>query len=510
MAAQIIWTCRRFSKLSLKDWAQDKSGMPVLARLPTHTINSQGQSKIMTTYEEEKTALLQWRSKVNDKRTGDQEELRNSPLFSLSVRHNIDNSTNKAKIFPQYGLLGYDLENVDEDGDIEPILFNVDAPHSTFICGSQGGGKSYTLSAVLENCLLKNKTVNHLALPIAGLVFHYDLNSTLANETATLCSLEIKVRVLASAANLVEIRRRYSALEGANNHLTVEALLFRDSQLDANSMKKLMAFSDQEGSVPLYMEIIEHELRQMKKASKPFNFKAFRTKLEDDKNFNPAQKSMMKQRFDLLQEFMDSRQKTTNANMLDLQPGTLTIVDLSDTFVGPATVCSLFDICLGLVLQQPKAVAKIIALDEAHKYLNKSDAAATFTEHLLSTIRTQRHNGTRVVISTQEPTLSPSLLDLCNTSIIHHFNSPAWFAAIEGHLGGASSMTTTEHGRAELFKRILGLKLGESLVFSPSSFVGSDEDGMPRKLGSGVLSLQTRLRMGMDIGMSDMASKGLV
>lgn len=66
-----------------------------------------------------------------------------------------------------------------------------------------------------------------------------------------------------------------------------------------------------------------------------------------------------------------------------------------------------------------------------------SAEAADLTETLLSVVRQQRHLAARVLIATQEPTLAPALLELCNVTIIHRFSSPAWFKAIKSHIAGA-------------------------------------------------------------------------
>lgn len=69
-------------------------------------------------------------------------------------------------------------------------------------------------------------------------------------------------------------------------------------------------------------------------------------------------------------------------------------------------------------------LGRVVALDESHKYMTETDEDQVFTESLLSAIRLQRHNGTRIIISTQEPTISPGLLDLCSITIVHRFASP--------------------------------------------------------------------------------------
>lgn len=135
----------------------------------------------------------------------------------------------------------------------------------------------------------------------------------------------------------------------------------------------------------------------------------------------------MRLRLDLLQSFMrwpptkSDLKKKAPQRLLSLQPGKLTIVDLSDPFLDDATVCMLFDICLSIAKERRPPCGLVVALDEAHKYMNQSPAAANFTDRLLTTIREQRHIGTRVIISTQEPTISEKLLDLCSVSIVHQF-----------------------------------------------------------------------------------------
>lgn len=60
--------------------------------------------------------------------------------------------------------------------------------------------------------------------------------------------------------------------------------------------------------------------------------------------------------------------------------------------------------------------------------------------------------------------------------------------------------------KEELFKQILALQTGESLVFSPTSWVrggalpGGGDAVEPARLGSGVLRMKTRERKGDDSG----------
>ncbi|KAF2718430.1 hypothetical protein K431DRAFT_296962 [Polychaeton citri CBS 116435] len=229
---------------------------------------------------------------------------------------------------------------------------------------------------------------------------------------------------------------------------------------------------------------------------------------------------MLRQRLGLLENFLTSYNIGAVKNTPDIfqpEPGTLTIVDLTDTFIDKAFACTLFGICLDIFNQRHVArVTKsaddgfksgiILTCDEAHKYLDDSDAAQAFTERLIKLVREQRHYGARVVVATQDPTISGSLLGLCNTSIVHRFNDPAWFSVLRAHLAGASLATLSDIEQNELFGEIVGLHAGEAYVFSPSSYVCVDDDDEVKRLDSGLLKVKTRLRLTHDAGESHIAS----
>jgi DNA helicase HerA-like ATPase len=152
------------------------------------------------------------------------------------------------------------------------------------------------------------------------------------------------------------------------------------------------------------------------------------------------------------------RQPGDQLDFLRGEPGILTIVDLTDPVVDPDAACVLFDICLSIFVSQTPC-GKIIALDEAHNYMGETNAAAAqFTERLLQTIREQRHQGARVVIATQEPSINPRLLDLCNITMVHRCTSPAWFAVLKAHIAALRGMDDQA-----VFEQIVRLKVGESL-----------------------------------------------
>lgn len=322
-------------------------------------------------------------------------------------------------------------------------------------------------------------------------------------------------------------------------------------------MLELMAVTS--GTMPLYLHVVNRILRELRILQQQdggaFNYTAFKRMLVNE-NLTEMQLAPLKQRLDTLESFMVesqakafdmfNRQTTNMSNKKNLfqakgtdwapRNGSLTIVDLSCPCVTAEMACSLFNICLSLFLEQDMAsVGRIIALDEAHKYMNDSAECQTLTEALLATIRLQRHLGARVVISTQEPTISPKLLDLCSVTVVHRFTSPDWLNALRKHLAGVSSgakllaeaekLTRTGDEEddlqgvgnlslgdgdpgMELFSRIVGLRVGEALMFAPSAIIGVQKragEKVIKRLGHGVMKVRVRNRTTADGGRSIMS-----
>lgn len=102
-----------------------------------------------------------------------------------------------------------------------------------------------------------------------------------------------------------------------------------------------------------------------------------------------------------------------------------------------------------------------------------SPEATDLTDTLLSVVRQQRHLAARLLIATQEPTLAPALLELCNVTIIHRFSSPAWFKAIKSHIAGAGieGLGPNNTASSTIFHKIVRLPTGEALVFCPTALL---------------------------------------
>ncbi|KAF5227317.1 hypothetical protein FAUST_11858 [Fusarium austroamericanum] len=437
------------------------------------------------------------------------------PIFTAEVLEAIPEDERPS----QYGLLALDIApepSHPSDALISRVFYNVADPTSTFICGSQGSGKSHTLSTILENCLLPCPA-NQLPRPLCGLVFHYDtfISDTggMPCEAAYLSShAGVSVRVLCAPSNYWNIKRIYSDLP----NVTVEMLRINQSDLNTQRMLDLMAVSSVKGSsLPLYLHVVSRILRDMRikqqASGSEFDYATFKG-LVMREDLKEGQMVPLQQRLETLESFMvpgqTSASKSGTAGQgisWTLKAGQLTIVDLSCPCVTAESACSLFNICLSLFLEQKGTVGRIVALDEAHKYMTESCDSQTLTESLLSVIRLQRHLGTRVILSTQEPTISPKLLDLCSTVIVHRFTSPAWFNVLQKHLAGVDSHAF------DLMAHIVELKTGEALLFCPSALSSVSERHVSgqvifRRLANSRLKVRVRQRVTADGGKSIMAN----
>jgi hypothetical protein len=194
------------------------------------------------------------------------QEMQTTPLLSLKVKDAVDQDRTET-LYPQYGILGYhigeeedgegeddndekdDNDATDDDDDqdtkigkLEPILLNTNAPLSAFICGTQGAGKSFTMAAMLENCLLNDKRIGKLIKAPAAVVFHYDNDGgtgALA-EAIGLCS-HVKVKVLVSLNSYDTLKTAYQKKAGKHqSNVEVQPLMFRDEHLKIDRMHKLM------------------------------------------------------------------------------------------------------------------------------------------------------------------------------------------------------------------------------------------------------------------------------
>lgn len=318
------------------------------------------------------------------------EETRTTPLFSKEAEEISKRELPGGFPFKQYGLLAGRTrssgERPDGEGsqkrDEDPRIFlNVSAPWSAFICGSQGSGKSHSLACMLENCLVSHKDLGLLPNPLTAVVFHYDPLASVAGqvcEAVYLCSPSVEIRVLVSPTSYHRMSKLYGNLKGLapGCKVVVEPLILKQEYLNVDRLKTFMATDSGEGGLPLYMHSVLRVLREMavEPNAKPgIDYWAFRTRVER-LDLSLGQKIPLGLRLDLLQEFIEEETKTKGVNRQRKKgndwepvPGRLTILDLSCHFLDVSTACTLFEIYLGVFLEQKLDIGRVVALDEAHK-----------------------------------------------------------------------------------------------------------------------------------------------
>ncbi|KAB8232623.1 uncharacterized protein BDW43DRAFT_320083 [Aspergillus alliaceus] len=358
------------------------------------------------------------------------------------------------------------------------VMLNTNVPFSAFICGVQGSGKSHTTSCIIENCSLPLPILGALKQPLSTMVLNfneYSSNvSTQPCEAAFLSSvlpewskhgLTIPVRVLVPPSNFYNLKTMYSQIP----KVEVRPFRLKPRHLNISTMLSLMSMVKND-KMPLYMSHVTKLLRDMAIESNggAFDYLGFRRRL-DTLRLDRTQTPFLYQRLDLLDSYLDLKGEHNDDYFID---GGVTILDLSCPFMDQSTACILFRIAIDLFLHAHPSRGKMIVADEAHKYMSDTPAAKELTETFLNIIRQQRHLGVRTVISTQEPTISPRLIDLCSMTIIHRFTSPEWFRTIKNHVNISNA---GYNGNAEDnfdgLQQIAGLRTGEALVFAPSAYL---------------------------------------
>ena len=357
-------------------------------------------------------------------------ELTTAPLFSSQIKA----LSPSPAVFPQYGLMGIRLETYGEAQASEVrqvnenslVYANTNAPWSTFICGSQGSGKSHTLSCMLENSLVVPSKTGKNKAPLSALVLHYDKFTGLQTgqlcEAAYICSVGIPVRVLVSPSSFSRMKQLYENLPGLSPNSKrpkVTPLKFSNKHLSIGMMKSLMAVGG--GDPPLYMavsltipfinvsncqlstrtQVVSKVLQDMAEQEETFDYVKFKTRL-CSQDWVKGQTTPLEMRLQMLESFLDvdkttipelgnnpekqvkpqakkalappslsqkqkkKKAKTGNTKW-EFDQGSLTIVDLSCPFVDESESCALFNICLSIFLASRNSSSRIIALDEAHK-----------------------------------------------------------------------------------------------------------------------------------------------
>lgn len=359
------------------------------------------------------------------------------------------------------------------------VHLNTHEPFCAIAVGVQGAGKSHTLAVLLEACLIPfpEGDVVSLRAPMTALVLHYDSKVSavceatgLGTPSSALGRLLQLPRSLSRDAVTVLVsptfyRQRLRFYEGSG--VAVRPLLLRWASLSADTIKLLMRVKDSDNQ--LYMASLLDLLRRYQRAGHVPCFPDFVAEVRAACSVK-GQEAPLLQRLALLESFV--AEGPANAAIavqgLDVAracagAGRLVVADLTDPLLSGEEAGSVFAVLVRAFRALPAAHGRLLCLDEAHRYLADGGAASGgggggLAAAVVDCARLMRHDGLRLVVSTQSPrSLPPELLELASVALMHRFHSADWFAALR------SRLPLDDSRRAAIAQ----LPTGTALVFAP-------------------------------------------
>ena len=431
-------------------------------------------------------------------------------LFSSSTLDKHPEGALFGHLFPSSpsdkGLFGRKKSPSEKTGGA--VYFNTHEPFCFVTVGVQGAGKSHTSTCVLESCLVPFKPGNIVKLnsPMTSMVLHYDQNTSSICEAAGLLSPNpsIKTRmnqvghdvgavpndkavILVSPAFYKQRKKFYG------DYCVVKPLLFRWRSLTADHIKRIMRIES--GENQLYVASFLNLLRGYQRQAVVPEFSDFMKQVLNVCSAG-TQKGPLDQRIALLESVV--AESPQNASLvgesLDLMSATkqgihFIITDLTDPLLSKEEANGLFQVLTEQFRTLPTKGGKVLCLDEAHKYMDGVKADG-LSEAIVNAARLMRHDGVRLVVSTQSPkALAPELLELVSIACLHHFHSPDWWSYLQSKLPL----------NQDAFERILSLNSGEAVVFATSHDLSLSANNIE---GSHCLPLRIRPRITEDLGSS--------
>lgn len=332
-------------------------------------------------------------------------------------------------------------------------------PQTISLFGVQGGGKSYTLGAIVEMATMSIPAINVLPNPLATVIFHYSSTQDYAPEFTTMSEPNSEpsaigtlkaeyggtsqaltdIILLAPSDKLDQRRSEYARIE-------VRPLKFASSELGASHWRFLMGAV---GNQAVYLRQLNRLMRELRN---DLCIEGLRRGIQQS-TLPDHIKDLASMRLDLAASYIDDSHKLGAL----LRPGRMIIVDLRDEFIEKDEALGLFVVLLQLfsdVKYEGRNFNKLVVFDEAHKYIDSPDLVAGLVE----VVREMRHKGTSILVASQDPPSVPvSLIELSTQIIMHKFNSPAWLKHVQKANASLTGITADQMTR---------LNPGEAYVWS--------------------------------------------
>lgn len=431
-----------------------------------------------------------------------------------------------SNIIPRASAKGNMMKDTSSDAT-EPdhsMFLNVSQPFCLVCVGVQGSGKSHTMNTVLENCLIPCpvppvQPITSLQQGMCGLVLHYDQSVNNVCEATGLRKVDAQIErhfrlndqnvsgvkrmvILVSPTYYKQRKRFYSDQE-----FEIRPLLFKWSSLGAQQLKKLMRLSEKD--TQLYVSVMLDLLRSYQRDQCIPVFEDFVKEVKKLCKVQ-GQSGPLDQRLQLLQSVIKESELNSSlvneqVDLMDLMAsGTLVIADLTDPLLSPDEANGIFQVLLEQFrnCHLPPGVGRVVAFDEAHKYLcgghggSEGGGKDGLSISIINTVRLMRHEGIRVLVSTQSPLALPhELLELVSVTVAHHFQSHDWYKFL-------STKIPMPHDGFSTVKR---LKVGEALVVCTKMAYSQDSthDGdFPTTNDCESIQLQIRPRITANYGSS--------
>ena len=271
----------------------------------------------------------------------------------------------------------------------------------------------------------------------------------------------------------------------------MKPLLFRWASLSADHIKRIMR--TESGDNQLYVASFLSLLRGLQRQCVLPDFPSFLNKVRKLCNVS-GQKGPLDQRIALLESVVAESENNASLveDSLDLMSCTKSgyyfiIADLTDPLLSKEEANGLFQVLTEQFRTLQTKSGKVLMLDEAHKYMS-GVAGDGLSEAIVNVARLMRHDGMRLVVSTQSPkALAPELLELVTVACLHHFHSPDWWAYLKSKLPLQD----------DAWERILSLGSGEAVAFATSHNLSVNQVE-----GSHCLPVRIRPRITDDLGSS--------
>ncbi len=244
-------------------------------------------------------------------------------------------------------------------------------------------------------------------------------------------------------------------------------------------------------------------LKNYQRDVKTLAFKDFEKEIEV--RLTAAQSCTLQQRLDLLRTLISDSDKNSvlRKDMGSIEmcctPGTLVIADLTDPLLAPTDANNIFNILVSQFRSLKVVGGKVLALDEAHKYLS-SENMVGLTNNVVDAVRVMRHEGMRIVISTQCPKVLPGeLLELVTLSIAHKFHSKEWLDYLHAKIPISVCLEYSKDGVPKSqdlsIADFLSLKRGEAIIYANNHKIKGLESYRAENL-----KLKIRERLTKDLG----------